>query len=466
MKFWPHFFGIVLLAGCAHFKSQPLAPEKTATQWESRQLDDAGLKKFLEQNLGHELQNWPLTNWDLNSLSLAAFYFQPSLDVARAQWRVAQAGEKTAGGRPNPTLSITPGYDTTTAIPSPWFPAVNFDLPIETAGKRGKRIAEAQQVSESARFDFISAAWKVRGDVRDSLLDLKSSTRRADLLEKQFALQQQILKLLQQRFDLGEISRPDLTAAQIAQTKALLDFRDAKSKAAAARVALAQSVGVSVAALENVQLDFDFAQPSPDVLTSAAARKMALQSRADILGALADYAAAEDDLQLEIAKQYPDVHLNPGYQFDQGDNKWSLGLSFELPVLNQNQGPIAETEALRKLAATKFIALQAQVIGQIDSAIARWLAAMDQSTPGDVLFSAQQAQLKSVQAQMDSGGADTLDFASAQLDLNIGALAKLDGDIESQRALGALEDAVQSPLALSPDAIRAAQNNSSNQSLK
>ena len=41
----------------------------------------------------------------------------------------------------------------------------------------------------------------------------------------------------------------------------------------------------------------------------------------------------------------PDVHLNPGYQFDQGDNKWSIGLTFDLPILNQNQGPIAEAKA-------------------------------------------------------------------------------------------------------------------------
>src|SRR5450432_1364087 len=54
-----------LLAGCAHFKPQPISPEKTAAQLESRRLDDDDLKKFLEQNLGHELKNWPETNWDL-----------------------------------------------------------------------------------------------------------------------------------------------------------------------------------------------------------------------------------------------------------------------------------------------------------------------------------------------------------------------------------------------------------------
>ena len=84
MKFWPLIPGIALFAGCAHFQPQPISPEKTAAQLESRRLDDAGLKKFLEQNLGHELKSWPRKSWDLQELTLVAFHFHPSLDVARA----------------------------------------------------------------------------------------------------------------------------------------------------------------------------------------------------------------------------------------------------------------------------------------------------------------------------------------------------------------------------------------------
>src|SRR5438094_8005283 len=95
-----------LLAGCARFESQPLSPADTAAKLDARRLDDVGLKKFLETNLGHELDEWPLRSWELKTLTLAASYYHPSLDVARAQWSVAQAGIRTAGGRPNPTLGL------------------------------------------------------------------------------------------------------------------------------------------------------------------------------------------------------------------------------------------------------------------------------------------------------------------------------------------------------------------------
>ena len=53
-------------------------------------------------------------------------------------------------------------------------------------------------------------------------------------------------------------------------------------------------------------------------------------NRADVRGALAEYAASQSALQLEIANQYPDLHLGPGYGWNTGnagDNKWSLGVS-------------------------------------------------------------------------------------------------------------------------------------------
>jgi cobalt-zinc-cadmium efflux system outer membrane protein len=446
---WLFLICIGLVSGCAHFQPQPLVPEKSAAQLESRRLDDDGLKKFLEKNLGHELQNRPLTNWDLNSLTLAAFYFHPDLDVARAQWRVAEAGVKTAGARPNPSVSVTPGYDS--QIPgnfSPWLVPVTFDVPIETAGKRAKRIAEARDSSKSAYWNLITTAWRIRSDVRANLLDFTVAGQRANLLGVQLASQQQIVKLLQQRFDAGEISRPELTTAQIALNKTRLDASDAQTQRVVAHSRLAESLGVGNAALDGMNLVFDFSANAPDELTSADARRIALLGRSDILGALADYAAAEDDLRLQIAKQYPDLHLGPGYAWNSGnagDSQWSLGLTLELPILDQNQGPIAEAKARRELAAAQFTALQAKIIGEIDNAVAIWRVASEQLKTANSLFESEQQQQQSAEAQSKAGEADELDSESAELELDNASLAHLVGQAKFQMALGALEDALQRP---------------------
>jgi outer membrane protein TolC len=449
MRFCPFIAAVFLAAGCAHYQSQPLSPAAAASKFAARNLDDPGLRAELEKNAGHRFTDWPLATWDLNALTQAAFYFHPGLAVARAQWLVAVAGEKTAGARPNPTVSVNPSYDS--QIPgnySPWLVPVSFDLPIETAGKRGKRQAEAAAAAESARWNFIAAAWQIRSGVRASLQDLNAAEKKANVLAGQFALQKQIVSLLRSRYAAGEISRPELVTAEIALNQTLLDLGDAESARVAARSHLAQALGLDEAALAGRKFKFEIPPGGLKQLTAPKAREVALRSRADILAALADYAAAEDDLQLEVARQYPDLHLGPGYAWNNGnagDNQWSLGLTLELPLLDQNQGPIAEAEARRKLAAAKFLELQSQVIGQIELAVDQLKAAREQLKNGHDLLASQQQQEAALKAQLAAGAADPLDLLTAQLATGSARLATIDNEAKWQSALGELEDALQRP---------------------
>ena len=166
-----------LLAGCAHFEAKPLSPDQTAARFEARTLDDPELKKFLEENLKRDLGDWPLRGWDFGTLTLAAFYYHPDLDVARAQWAVAQAGVKTAGQRPNPVIDVAPQYTSNSESGvSPWVAPLTVDATMETAGKRGYRIERAKHESESARLTLVTQAWQVRSRLRARLLDTRPPT--------------------------------------------------------------------------------------------------------------------------------------------------------------------------------------------------------------------------------------------------------------------------------------------------
>src|SRR5690349_7748215 len=125
-------------SGCAHFDPKPVSAEANAEKLENRSLTNADLQTFVSENLHNPA---PSNSWDLDGLTWAAFYYHPSLEVARAQLLVAQGGELTAGQRPNPVLTVAPQYDVTTLTPSPWIVTATLDVPIETAGKRGHRRA-------------------------------------------------------------------------------------------------------------------------------------------------------------------------------------------------------------------------------------------------------------------------------------------------------------------------------------
>jgi len=438
---------ITAFAGCVTFKPRPLASADTAARLENRSLDDPGLHDFLARNLAGGVSAWPLKSWDLESLTLAAVYFNPNLEVARAQWRVAQAGVITAGGRPNPTVGITPGYNISAASgANPWIPGMTVDLPIETAGKRDHRLTRAHYLSESARWNMATTAWKIRGAVRAALFDYADAQTRQRLLARQLETQQAIFSRLEQRVLAGAISRNELVAPQIALIKIKTELGDVRQREPEAFARLAEALGVPLTTLKNVSLSGFPPAPSQSELTSLAARQQALHSRADVAAALAEYAASQSALQLEIAKQYPDVHLGTGYQWDQGQSKWQLGLTAEIPVLNRNQGPIAEAEARRAEAEARLLAVQAKVIAEIEQAVATHDGAQKRLGLLRNLADAQQRQHAAVAAQVQAGAADQIDLLNLELELAAAAAAQWEGEARLAQAWGQLEDVIQHPL--------------------
>ncbi len=428
-------------AGCAHYQAQPLRPAESAAALDARSLDAPGLKSFLQANLPTNH-----TRWDFAALTLAALYWHPSLDVARAEWASTRAGELTATAHPNPTIGAGPEYNFNAASGlTPWIGNLNLDWPIETAGKHGKRVARAQSLSKAARLRLAIAAWQIRSQLRAALLEHAAARRRAELLVAQVSVQEKILDRIESKIRAGAATRLDASPARIALAKARVESGSAQAATTESLSRIAEAIGIPAAALTHVAIEFSLNLPDSAELTSAAARQAALQGRADVLAALADYEAAEATLRLEVAKQYPDVHLGTGYQYDQGENKWSIGLSSEVPLFNRNQGPIAEALAKRTELAARFTATQAKAIAEIDRAIAAWHSAQEQLSGLAPVETALAQQSEVIITQARAGAAEPLEVLAAEAELASHQLATFDARLRALQALGQLEDALQRP---------------------
>jgi cobalt-zinc-cadmium efflux system outer membrane protein len=282
--------------------------------------------------------------------------------------------------------------------------------------------------------------------------------RRLVLLQKQLDARLSLVKLIKQRYEVGEISQPELTLAEMAVNQARIELAGTDAGLSEAQAKFAASLGIPLEAIKHLKTSFDFSISADTHLKLAEARDLALRGRADILAALADYAVAEDELQLQIARQYPDLHLGPGYAWNNGnagDNQWSLGLTLELPLLDQNQGPIAQAKAQRQLAGAKFLALQSQIIAQIDQAEAGLNSVRKQQTLNRAQVAGAEQQLKSVEQQASAGAAEPLDVLNARLELYSAQLVMLDSEAQLAVAVGGLEDALQQP---GPTLVRAVEN--------
>lgn len=380
--------------------------------------------------------------WTLPSLTEEAVKHHPDIAVARAKYETALAAVRTAGERPNPTVALSP------QIITPWTKwiagtyGMDFDWTFETAGKRSKRSNVAQANVQTAAANVIDATWKVCSAVRKACLEVYAAEQRAALLNDAIAQQGELLKAYDERIKAGSESRSVTSQARLLQAQMRLQAADSAKLASIARASLAEALGMSLHGIEGAKFSFAAFESSN---ASAPSKQKALTHRADVMAALSEYAAAEATLRLEIAKQYPDLHLNPGYQLDAGENKWTLGIGLTLPFLNHNEGAIGEAEAKRKEAAANFEAVQAKVLAEYDRAAATLAAAKTKLATTDALLEEQAQQIAAEERLLKGGAGDRTALLSAKVERATTLTSRIDALAEIQAAIGELEAATQTP---------------------
>ncbi len=457
----------LLLSSCATFHRQPLSPALALASFESRTLNNASLHHYIEAHLNHAIA-WPKRQWDLPSLTLAARYFHPRLKLIRARWAVAQAEVVRMGQRPNPSLHFTPQYiaNAATAL-SPWTLGGLLNFTWETNGRRRLRVSRARDLAAAANWEIADTAWHIRSQVRSRLVTLFAERRQWQLSQHERKIAAEQLTLVQQRFAAGVAARPTLLQAENRLLQSGLILRQRGGKVIMAQAALAQAIGIPAAALRGVTLSFPSwnTLPSLTALPSSAIQQHALTHRADLMAALDRYAASQSALQLAIARQFPDIRIGPGYQWDRGTRKWSLGLAFSLPLLNQHQGNIALARARRREAAARFNLLQSAIIGQIEQARIGYRATRNELTSARTLWQQQRAYQQAIARQVAVGAASRWRLLIAHRQTIGAAHAWISAIHRAQTTLGKWEDAVQFqltskiPVAITGDDFRKPENN-------
>jgi outer membrane protein TolC len=433
-----------LIAGCKvrPYRPMPLSPQASASVLESRSLADPGLHAFEDAYLGTPSSEWPPRPWTFQSLSLAALYFSSDLEEARARLAEARAAVTTAGARPNPTLGITPG------VPDPYLLTLDLSFPIETAGKRRYRIEAAQHSALATELEVAQSAWTVRGAVRAAMLDDLIAARTLELVRAEAKAREDQVDLLDRMAALGEIPHLQADTARIELSKARSALGAADEQAVESRAALAAAVGVPAAALRDVQLSWpDLNEPPAAAsLPIEKIRREAVINRLDVRGALERYAAAEADLRLQVAKQYPDIDIGPGYSYEEKQSYFTLGFSAAIPLFDRNQGPIAEAEARRPPAAAAFLSTQAAVIAAGDRSLAVYAAALSELEEAGRLEALTANRRRGVEESVRAGEEGRLELDDVDIEHLIAARTQLEAVARAQRALGDLENAVEQPL--------------------
>ena len=373
----------------------------------------------------------------------------PRIAEARAHAQSAEASARAARAGPSITLTLTAEYARNAAESSPWLYGVTSDAPLDLGARRTTRVNAAAFSSIGARYDYAETVWAVRMALRRALAERFLTAREVQTGEELNAIRTRQLAALHARFEGGEAARADLERVR---TEAAGDSRrltDAQARLTAARIALADALGVSLASLNTVPLtwsEFD-APVAFNAARTEAMRRAALLARADILRTVAAYDRSEADLRGEIARQWPELHVGPGYTWERGLVKLPLSISLTLPPLDFNRNAVAAAEARRAEAGLHLEAVVAAAQSSIDATIAEQSAA-DASLArvrGADLLGAHRAA-DQADEEIVAGAIDRVDWCAAQISLRLAQLAELDALRRVHAADAALEDALRRPL--------------------
>ena len=365
---------VTLLApACARYVPAPLDTTGAAPRYHSRSLADPGLTAWL----GALGQQEHADRRDVAWLAFAALYFGSELDARRAEWRAAVAAEGTAAQRP----PIGPDADLERRVggaelEAPWVVALSLPLTIELGGKRGARVAAARARTLAARVALDDAVWRTVEAVRAAAGDYRGSYVLRDVVARERTAALRAEQLVRARYAEGALPSTELFRAGADARAADAAYAGDEGRIRVAAGRLARAVGVPAAEI----LGRPLGDASPrgctwaDSLGADSLEAIALRRRNEIGIALARYAEAEADVRLAVAARNPDLTLAPGFIWDQGVHRWTLGLG--LPgLIRRGRGPAREAMARRAAVAAEVTAAQTAVLGDLDVARAECGAA-------------------------------------------------------------------------------------------
>lgn len=278
-------------------------------------------------------------------------------------------------------------------------------------GKRSVRQASAAAGEQAAVASFQDARRTLDLAVTKAYIAALLAQANVRILHQTAESLQHEAKIAETRLNAGDLSKSDKAQIEIAATRAELDAEAAQSNAVTARVAVEVLLGE-----RNPKGEWT-PEASLENLAVAEAPHAGGQRRPDLIAAEATLKKAEQDWRLQKAMRIPDPTFSVQYEHEPPDqpNTTGFGVSFPLPIWNQNGGNIRAAAAARDQAAAQVGKVETQVASDIsvaevayEEAATRWHKYKRDIEPRSAEV------LKTVSYAYQKGGASLLDLLSAE----------------------------------------------------
>lgn len=377
---------------------------------------------------------------DLRAVLSAADAANLELRVARQQRALAVAGLTTARQLPNPTLGFTAARDTP-------HEGVSLDLPIELGGKRGKRLAIAQEEQRSTEIDIAVLGQQIRRRTREAFF--RSLAARAQTLQAKAALDlsRRVHDLVQQRFEAGAVAQLEVLQAEVELARSTADYETTAQLQRAADVTLAALLNRSISGTLPIDGRLD---EMPQAASLETLTDQAMRTNADLQKSAQDLKTEERRLELAKTQKTPNLDLSVGVDFNSPPDFQTGtkgGLAISIPLFYRGQGEVALFSARMELLRLTIASQQTSVSAQVASAYFDYVAKARQAQQYREPIVPQTARMEQMaEDSYQAGKTNVLTLLDAQRRLNEIQKAYLDALFAAQSSFATLEEAVGAPL--------------------
>ncbi|MEI6752605.1 MAG: TolC family protein [Paludibacter sp.] len=277
---------------------------------------------------------------------------------------------------PNPTLNINTNiYQTETRR---FFPFGNdgeisagLSQVIMLAGKHNKQVKMALTNKNISEFQFYDLLRTLKHTLQSDFYNIHYLLQSAKLYDTEIASLKKVTDAFELQKGKGYVSEKEVLRVKAQLYSLQSEYNDLKSQIndvqSEMRLLLQSKNTVLIPLVDELQIK----SLKVDKYPLAAVIDSAYASRPDLNIARLNTDLSKQNYSLQRAMAVPDMTLSLGYDQQGGyvRNNTMLGLGFDLPVLNRNQGNIKSAKAMIKFNEATLEATQQTVHEQIYSAL-------------------------------------------------------------------------------------------------
>lgn len=245
---------------------------------------------------------------------------------------------------------------------------------IETSGKRGGRIAVANGDLERKRMERELQRRQMLLAVRNAYWKARAAQLLAELYDEDSRFSTQMIDYHQARLREGKIAEVDLLRVRVQGQQVRAAAANAHLDAEKAKLDLAREMNApdgdswdlsdSIEILEEPWLPPSGSDPAMLRVEGQLARQAVSQ--------------AEAQVRLERANGRPDLLFTGGYKRDVDVDSPIVGVQFDIPLFNRNQGAVAAARAGTTAAEADFQSARNRLLSELAIARKEYLLRRDQ----------------------------------------------------------------------------------------